>query len=546
MTRPMKQKAVLTLLFCGVSLLPAQVTYERLLNAEKEPQNWLTYSGTYSSHRYSALSEITTTNVKDLELKWVYQTKSLNKSEMTPLVVDGVMYMVQMPNTVIALDAETGREYWKYEHIYDSRANLCCGLVNRGVAILDDTIYLGTVDAKLLALDAKTGTLLWDTTVDDLTGGYALTHAPLIIKDMVIVGTAGGEYGIRGHINAYDAKTGERRWRFHIVPGPGEPGHETWENDAWKTGGGSIWLTGSYDPELDLMYWGTGNPAPDWNASVRPGDNLYTQSVIALDPDDGKMKWHFQFTPHDEWDWDSVQIPVLVDLELDGELRKLVLWANRNAFYYVIDRVTGEFLVGKPFAYQTWAKGLDEAGRPMKIKGMAPSKDGTKVYPGVQGSTNWYSPSFSPRTELFYFTAWETWGMFYQEASVYRRGDRFPGGTTNRPMPDSMKHEDPGYSAVRALEPLTGDLKWEYRTEGGGVTEAGVMTTAGDVLFSGTRKGHFFALNATDGKLLWRQNLGGLMASNPMSYQTAGKQMVTIVCGNSVFTFGLPDEDEKD
>ncbi len=530
--------------------LPAQVTYERLLNAAEEPQNWLTYSGAYHGNRYSKLNEINPSNAADLELKWVYQTHSFEwggkqaltpqKFEMTPLVADGVMYIVEMPNNVIALDAETGERFWKFDYIYAGTANLCCGLINRGLAILGDTLYMGTVDAKLLALDAKTGELLWEVEVADHTGGYAVTVAPLVVKDMVVVGTAGGEYGIRGYLDAYDAKTGERRWRHYIIPGPGEPGHETWEGDSWKRGGGSIWVTGSYDPELDLMYWGTGNPAPDWNPDVRKGDNLYTDSVIALDPDDGKMKWYFQFTPHDEWDWDAVQIPVLVDLELDGEMRKLMLWANRNAFYYVLDRVDGKFISGKAFSYQNWAEGLDEAGRPMKIKGMGPNQEGVKVYPSVQGATNWYSPSFSPRTGYFYFSAWEeTWGLYHKGAATYTRGNRYVGSIPYRPFPAPVTNEDPGYGAVRALDPLTGEKLWEFKQ--GGITEAGVITTAGDVLFSGTRPGYFFALDARDGTLLWRKNLGGMMVSNPITFQAAGKQMVSIACGNSVFTFGLPE-----
>ena len=264
-----------------------------------------------------------------------------------------------------------------------------------------DRLYQGTLDGRFLALDSKTGAVLFDRQLVDNTKGYSLTVAPLAVKNKIIIGTAGGEYGIRGFIDAYDPETGERVWRFHTIPGPGEAGHETWENDAWKTGGGSAWITGSFDPELNLLYWGIGNPSPDWNPEVRPGDNLYTGSVVALDVDTGELKWHFQFTPHDEWDYDAVQIPVLVDMEFRGRPRKLMLWGNRNAFYYVLDRETGEFLLGKAFARQTWAKGLDENGRPIKIPGMGPSKEGKAVYPSVQGATNWYAPSYSPRTELF-------------------------------------------------------------------------------------------------------------------------------------------------
>jgi len=342
----MKLFKVVVLGIAASALLPAQVTFERLLNAGKEPHNWLTYSGTYKSQRYSLLDQITRENASDLELKWVFQAGSLEKFEATPLVADGVMYVTEPPNNVVALDAATGRVFWKREHVLP-RVNVCCGRVNRGLAILGDTLYLGTIDGKLIALDARNGGVRWEVQVADHSGGYALMHAPLIVKDKVLIGTAGGEYGIRGYLDAYDAETGERAWRFYTVPGPGEPGHETWEGDSWKRGGGSVWLTGSYDPELDLMYWGIGNPSPDWNGDVREGDNLYTDSVVALDPDDGEMKWYFQFTPHDVWDWDAVQIPVLADLEYEGEPRKLILWGNRNGFYYVLDRETGEFLHGR-------------------------------------------------------------------------------------------------------------------------------------------------------------------------------------------------------
>ena len=348
--------------------LSAQVDQQRLNNAAAEPQNWLTYNGSYMSRHHSGLTGIDLANVKDLELRWVYQAASTDRFQTTPLVVDGVMYLTEPLNKLVALDPSSGREFWVYEHQLPSRP--CCGRVNRGAGMLGNTLYWGTLDAKLLAVDAKTGLKQWETTVvEDYERGYSLPVAPLIVNDKVIVGAAGGEFGIRGFLAAYDAKTGEEVWKFHTIPGPGEPGHETWENDAWKTGGGPIWVTGSYDPDLNLTYWGVGNPSPNWNPDVRPGDNLYTDSVIALDADSGELKWHFQFTPHDEWDWDSAQIPVLADLEWQGEMRKLMLWGNRNGFYYVLDRETGKFLLGKPFVKQTWAAGLDEDGRPVKIAG---------------------------------------------------------------------------------------------------------------------------------------------------------------------------------
>ncbi len=546
MRRTFAVLAVVTAFFALPRAFRAQnVPYERLLNAADEPANWLTYSGTYFSQRYSTLDQITPQNAKDLELKWVLQMESLDKFQATPLVVDGVMYTVQAPNDVIAIDARTGREFWIYEHDVPMRVNVCCGRVNRGLAILNDTLYMGTVDARLIALDAKTGAVRWDVEVFDYTKGYAVTVAPLVVKDKVIVGVAGGEFGIRGFIDAYDAKIGKRVWRFYTIPAPGEPGHETWENDAWKTGGGSIWITGSYDAELNLTYWGIGNPAPDWNPEVRPGDNLYTDSVVALDADSGELKWHFQFTPHDEWDWDSVQVPVLVDREYDGSLRKLVLWGNRNGFFYVLDRATGEFLFGKPFVRQDWAVGLDESGRPIKAPGHSPTYEGTKTYPGVQGGTNWYSPSYSPKTGWFYLSAWDEYFSYYfKRDDEYSPGNRYTGGGVRGPVssirrvrfPNSTSAEA-GYGAVRALDPETGEVRWEFKMED--VSDSGIVTTAGNVVLAGNREGHFFALDATNGKLLWTRYLGGQIAASPITYLVDGKQHVAIAAGHSLFVFGL-------
>jgi alcohol dehydrogenase (cytochrome c) len=527
----------LLLLVVGTTALPAQLSYERLLQAEKEPGNWLTYSGSYKSQHYSTLNQIRRDNVGNLELKWVFQARSLEKFEATPLVVDQVMYVTQAPNDVVALDARTGRAFWTYHHKVPKDVSLCCGLVNRGLAILGDLLFMGTVDAHLLALDAKSGKLVWDVTVADYHGGYALTLAPLVVKDRVIVGVAGGEYGIRGFLDAYEAKTGQRAWRFNTVPGPGEPGNETWPPDSWKNGGGSAWLTGSFDPELNLIYWGIGNPGPDWNGDVRQGDNLYTDSVVALDPDTGKLKWYFQFTPHDVWDFDAVQIPVLVDMEFRGRPRKLMLWGNRNGFYYVLDRVTGEYLLGKPFAQVTWAEGLDDKGRPIRKAASEPTFGGNRVYPGVQGATNWYAPSYHPGTGLFYLSVWEYASVYHKGEPTYTRGNRYIGSFPVGAYPNVLVDDDPGYSAVRALDPKTGELKWEHKMRW--LTEGGVISTAGDVLFSGNMEGHFFALNCHTGELLWRVYLGGRVANSPITYLVDGEQHVSIAAGNSLYTFAL-------
>ena len=389
---------------------------------------------------------------------------------------------------------------------------------------------------------ASGGTSRWRIT----SKGYSLTLAPLAIGNKILVGPAGGELGIRGFIAAYDAKTGKEVWRFHTIPGPGEPGHETWTGDAWQHGGASVWLTGSYDPQLNLTYWGIGNPGPDWNPELRHGDNLYSDSVVALDADTGKLKWHFQFSPHDGFDYDSVQVPVLADLNWKGKPRKAMLWGNRNGFFYVLDRSTGEFLLGNPFVKQTWAAGLDERGRPIQFKERMPSAEGSLTYPGVQGGTNWYAPSFSPATGLFYLTAWEDYpGVYYSWDQKYEAGKWFSGGSVRAELPAIMRQEvrtigpESGYGAIRALDPATGRRVWEYRMND--VSDSGLLTTAAGLLFSGNREGHFLALNAADGKLLWSRYLGGQVASSPITWSVDGRQYVSIASGHAVFTFGLPD-----
>jgi alcohol dehydrogenase (cytochrome c) len=361
------------------------ITFDRILKARGEPHNWLTYSGDLGGQRYSPLTQITPANVRNLELQWIFQANSLEKFEATPLAVDGVLYTVQPPNDVVALDGRTGRVYWTYSHVPSNQTRPCCGRVNRGVAILGDSLFMATLDGFLVALDAKTGRQLWKVKVEGARpeAGYAFTVAPLVVKDKVIVGPAGGDFGIRGWLAAYDAGTGREVWRFYTIPGAGEPGNDTWSGQSWRTGGAAIWTTGSYDPETNLTFWGTGNPGPDWNGDNRMGDNLYADSVVALDADTGRLEWHFQFTPHDEFDYDSTQVPVLADVEWQGRPRKALLFANRNGFWYVLDRTTGEFLSGKPFTKVTWTTGLDAKGRPMNQ--VSPTPSGTRVSPAPRG-----------------------------------------------------------------------------------------------------------------------------------------------------------------
>jgi len=530
---------------CATGVLRAQVSFDRILRGDTETQDWLTYSGGLTGQRHSSLAQITPANVSNLELQWVLQVRSLEKFEATPLVVDGVMYTVQAPNDVIALDAATGRVYWTYPYIPSPLSRLCCGRVNRGLAILDNTLYMATIDGHLIAIDAKTGGLVWNVTVAGARAeaGYSFTVAPLVVKDKVIIGTAGGEYGIRGFLAAFDAKTGKEAWRFHTVAAAGEKGGETWGAESWKVGGGSIWVTGTYDRDLNVTYWGVGNPGPDWNGDVRPGDNLYTDSVVALDADTGELKWHFQFTPHDVYDYDSVQVPVLADIEWQGARRKAMLFANRNGMFYVLDRTTGEFLLGKPFTKVTWNTGLDAKGRPQNMVPL--TEDGVLVYPGVQGATNWYSPSFSARTGLFYVPTWvDTYSTFTKRPVEYKEGQRYTGALpavpvrmlTPGPVVNRRRPEE-GTGAILALDPKTGLKKWEYAMSD--VVDAGVLTTASDVVFSGSREGYAFALDARTGALLWKANVGASVSNGPMTYAVGGRQHVAFAAGSALFVYAL-------
>ena len=511
------------------------VSSDRLLNAESEPHNWLMYSGNYNAQRYSALTQLDRRNVSELEIAWVHQLSVLDRAETTPLVVDGVMFITESPSTVIAVDAASGRPYWRYEHQLPEEIIICCGRNNRGVAVQGDTVLMSTLDAHLVALDAKTGSVRWETEVQEATAGYSKTDAPLVVGDKVFTGIAGGEYGIRGLIDAYNINTGEREWRFNTTPGPDHPDNRTWSGDSWRTGGAATWMTGSYDPDLNLIYWGTGNPGPDYDGSVREGDNLYSDSVVALDADTGELKWYFQFTPHDIHDWDSTQIPVLADTMFNGEERKVMLFPNRNAFFYVLDRETGEFLLGKPYARQTWAEGLDENGRPILLPGKEPSPEGTIVSPPIIGASNWWSPTYSPRTDLIYVTTLDGETKYFLRPTEYLvPGQSYRAGGGETPQPMENYHR-----AVRAISPQTGDIRWEFPVDPR--TTSGLMSTAGDLVFGGSADGFFFALDALTGEELWHRNIGGRIHAAPMGYAVNGKQYVAIAAGNAIFSFALPN-----
>ena len=518
----------------GTAASLSPVTWERLLNAADEPENWLMYSGTLDSQHFSRLDQIHSRNVGDLELIWAYQIPQLDRAETVPLVVDGVMFITEAPSNVVAVDAATGRQYWRYNHELPDDLRICCGRNNRGVAILGETLYMSTLDARLVAIDARTGNLVWNTEVADYRSGYSKTAAPLIVKDKVVTGIAGGEFGISGFIDSYDAATGSLYWRAKTIPGPDHPDNQTWAGDSWRTGGSASWITGAYDADLDLVYWGTGNPGPDWNGEVRMGDNLYSDSALAINHETGELEWYFQFTPHDVHDWDAIQVPILADLQMGGETRKVMMWANRNAFYYTLDRETGKFLVGKPFAKQTWAEGLDSNGRPIVLPNTTPTPEGSLVSPPISGGTNWFSPAYSPRTELFYVQAFDGEAIYFMRDVEYTEGESFTGGGSQRVLPI-----DKYQSAIRAIDPKTGDIRWEYQIQPR--STAGVLATAGDLVFSGSIDGYFYALDAVSGAELWHIAVGSRVHSSAMTFAVDGKQYVTIAAGNVVFTFGLRD-----
>jgi alcohol dehydrogenase (cytochrome c) len=526
--------ARLTLRGLGISIgfaqnVGAQVTAQRLLEAGKEPQNWLMYSGDYTGRRYSELKQINTANAAKLVPKWAYQTMAGGKFETTPLVVDGILYGTGQDNRAFALDAKSGRPIWQYQRALPSDVRPCCGRVNRGLAILGDKIFLGTLDSHVIALDARTGNVVWDVTAVDYKNGYSITLAPLAIKNLVIIGVSGGEYGIRGFIDAYDAATGERKWRFYTVPGPGEPGHETWEGDSWKIGGAPAWITGTYDPATNATFWTTGNPSPSNRGEGRAGDNLYSNSLVALDPDTGKLKWHYQFSKHDEHDYDATQVPVLVD---EGE-RHLIVQANRNGFFYVIDRSNGKLLSANPYAKVTWSDSKDVGGTPIARKDASPTPEGNRVCPGAAGATNWMSPTYDPQTKLFYVTAREQCDIFSTAPQPYEAGHAYYG-SAYFPNDDAA----PFTGALRAIDPNTGKMKWEWKHPS--PTWSGVLSTAGGLVFTGDAEGNFIALEAASGKALWHFQCGASVYSSPMTFAIDGKQYVAVAAGSALFTFALP------
>ena len=516
---------------------PGPVTNQELLDGLKaDGSNWLTFGGNYANHRFSPLTQITPENVGSLQPKWTFQTATLGNFETTTLVRDNVLYVTGPLNVAWAVDARSGRQIWRYRRELPDNLTACCGLVNRGFAALGERLFMVTLDAHLLALDMKTGAVVWDAILGDYKTGYAATLAPLVVKDKVIVGVAGGEYGIRGFIDAYDAQSGKRAWRFYTIPGPGDPGNNTWQGESWKIGGTGVWVTGAYDPETNAIFFGTGNPGPDYHSESREGDNLYSCSLVVLDADTGTLKWHYQFTPHDVHDYDSTEVPILADIPISGQPRKVVMFANRNGFYYTLDRTTGRVIVAKPFVQTTCAESIDAQGRTMLQPGHRPDEKGERTCPDLTGGTNFWPPSFDPRTRLFFVNAREACATFYAYKPEYVPGQRFTGGAQQLV---NNRDEKP-FGAFRAIDPATGERKWEFLTPT--PSRAGILTTASNLLFTGDGEGNLLALNSRTGTLLWRYQMGAtLHGTSPVTYMLDGKQQLLVPAGTTLTAWALPD-----
>jgi alcohol dehydrogenase (cytochrome c) len=512
------------------------VTYERILQARSEPQNWLTYYGAYDGQRYSSLDQINTENVKRLYPAWVFQAGSSGMHagpstysfEAAPIVVDGVMYVSGWDGWVWCLDARSGEELWRYKHAVPFDTSLCCGNVNRGVAVAKGKVFVVTLNAHVLALDAETGKLVWDQTYGDVRAGESATVAPLVVKDLVIVGSSGGEFGVRGHLDAFELDTGRHAWRRYTVPKPGEPGSETWpaDGEAWARGGGNCWVTGTYDPELNLMYWGTGNPAPDFDGGVREGDNLYTDSVIAVDPDNGQIRWHYQYNPHDLWDYDSTMENIL----FDAQGRKLLAHFDKNGYFFVLDRTNGEFVRVAPFVDRiTWGE-IDPNGK--VTPKVYPEKEGepVKFWPGPAGGKEWTHAAYSPRTGLFYAPVQDVGAEVTRRRREFKESIPYWGASV---IVDSRDMN----GSVSAFDPSTGKEAWRWRNEV--PMCASVLATGGDLVFAGEPTGEFNALDARTGELLWQFQTGSGHHSNPVTYSVDGRQYVAVPVGWGAWVEGF-------
>jgi alcohol dehydrogenase (cytochrome c) len=514
----------------------APVTTVDLAGADHRDDEWLSYAGGWSGWRHKQLPELTGQTLGTMRLAWAHQLRGdPSISQSTPIAARGLL-LVSSAEDVVALSQETGQVVWRYRWELPVDLRLCCLRANRGVAVFGDAVFVGTLDARLLALDLETGRLLWDTRVARVEDGASITAAPLVADGRVVVGVAGGEFDFRGFIDAYDAASGRRLWRFHTIPGPGDPGRESWGAGSVAPAGGGTWVPGAYDPELQLVYWGVGNPSPAYAADVREGSNLHTCSVVALDVRTGTLRWAYQFTPNDAHDWDAAQSPMLTDLDWNGVRRPLILWANRNGFFYVLDRSTGEFLRATPFARQNWNDGFDARGRPSVRASARPSPEGSLVYPGVAGATNWWPPSYSPSLGLVFVPVWEGGGWFFRDPSLGREDGLYTGGRVV-PVPGEQAQQ-----SVIALEVATGNIRWRSQlATPRHAARAGGLLSIGSRLVLGSQDKVLFALDARSGQRVWERNLGASIGTAPIVFRAAGKPRLAVTAGSTVFVFDVDD-----
>ncbi len=497
--------------------------------------DWPTYHGDRGGNRYSTLAQINRTTVGRLAPAWVFPLPDASGLQVTPLVVDGVMYVTKA-NECFALDAGSGRRIWHYQRPRTKGlAGDAASGINRGVAVDGDRLFMVTDHAHLIALNRFTGDLVWETKMADWQQNYGATSAPLVVGNLVVSGISGGDEGVRGFLAAFDRGSGKEVWRFWTVPAPGQPGSETWRGTASAHGCAATWLTGTWDPELQTLYWPTGNPCPDYDGTERQGDNLYADSILALDPATGRLKWHFQYTPHDLWDWDAQQPPVLVDTTWEGRPRKLLLHANRNGFFYVLDRTSGALLLAKPFVKKlTWAREIGTDGRPVLNPDQTPTADGRTVCPAVEGATNWFSTSFSPSTGLYYVQALEKCTVYARTPEIWRAGQSFYGGTTRRAS-------EPGQKVLRAIDVRTGAITWEMPQTGPASSWGGTLATAGGLVFVGEDSGALMAVDAATGAPLWQFQTNVQWKASPMTYAFDGRQHVAVAAGPNILAFKLID-----
>ena len=523
--------AATLLLFSPVQA--ASVTTEDLLNPGKSPGEWLMYGRDYANQRFSPLGQITPENVGNLRPVWAFSTGGkLDGLEATPLMRDGVLYISADYSRVFAVDARSGTALWSYEPKYEEglEAMLCCGPVNRGLAMKDDLVFVNTLDARLVALNRADGSVAWEQVIDDWKKAYTATGAPLVVKDHVIVGIAGAEYGVRGYIKSYNTKSGELEWTAYTIPGPGEEGNDTWPGDTWKTGGASTWQTGSYDPDTNTLFWGTGNPGP-WNSDLRKGDNKWSSSLVAFDADTGKIKWGYQYTPNDAWDYDGNNAPILMDVEIDGKLVKAAVTSNRNGFFYVLDRTDGSFIYAVPTIDGiNWTKGLDpKTGRPEVNEEFRPLSGGKTIQPiipGLEGGTNWFPMAYNPDLGLVYLNT-NHWAMsmtaWKPEDVVYKEGDLYMG------VDFQMFRLDKEIGYTKAFDVAKKEFVWENSSPL--PLFAGVLATKSGLVFTGDELGYMMALDGMSGEVLWKFQTGSGINASPITYELDGTQYLAVLSG---------------